>query len=285
LRGARGLLPRPYYWSGDQSEWATDVVFRNRASLARLMPQLIHQAILHFGACDVLRFLGRALPPLAPLPKRFAGDLLSDLQGRHEGWRIRHRVGGNSVKLYDHANTLRTEATTTQPSAFKVFRPTHRDPRGPRAWRPMRKGVADLHRRAQVSQAANDRYLQALAAVPTGTPLGELVAGICRPTRDGRVRALHPWAPDDARLLQTIARGDFLLNGFRNGQIRDLLYPDANASAKDRRRRSAQVTRSFRLLRAHHLIRKVPRTHRYHVTKHGRLVLNTILALPTDLWA
>ena len=277
------LFPSPvpsYYWSAHQSEWATDIAFRNRASLQRLMPQLIHQAILHFGACDVLRFLGRPLPALAPLPKRFAGDLLSDLKGRHEGWRIKHCVDGNSLKLYDHFNILRTEATTTQPRAFRVFRPTQTAPRGPRAWRPMRKGVADLHRRAQVSQAANGRYLEALAAVPTGTPLKELIADICRPTRlnGRRVRALHPWGPGDARLLEAIGRGEFLVNGFRNRQIRDLLYPDANASAQNRRRRSAQVTRLFRLLRGHHLIRKVPRTHRYQVTNRGRLIVNTILS-------
>ncbi|MEO5347888.1 MAG: hypothetical protein H7834_16140, partial [Magnetococcus sp. YQC-9] len=28
-------------------------------------------------------------------------------------------------------------------------------------WLPMRKGIADLHRRAEVSKAANDRYLHA----------------------------------------------------------------------------------------------------------------------------
>ena len=34
----------------------------------------------------------------------------------------------------------------------------------------------------------------------------------------------------------------------------------------------------LRLLRAHHLIRKVPRTHRYHLTKAGRTIVTALIA-------
>jgi len=34
----------------------------------------------------------------------------------------------------------------------------------------------------------------------------------------------------------------------------------------------------LRLLRAHRLIQKVPRTHRYHVTQFGRLTIVAVLA-------
>ena len=90
----------------------------------------------------------------------------------------------------------------------------------------MRKGVADLHRRAEVSQAANDRYLQALASVEDTTSLGELAARLCRPSRHNgrRVRALNPHAPADAALLSAISRGEFTLNGFRNRDLRALLF-------------------------------------------------------------
>jgi hypothetical protein len=49
----------------------------------------------------------------------------------------------------------------------------------------MRQGVADLHRRAKVSQAANDRYAEALAAVDISTPLGKQVAGLGRRSNAG----------------------------------------------------------------------------------------------------
>ena len=42
------------------------------------------------------------------------------------------------------------------------------------AWLPLRKGVADLHRRAQVSQRANDNYLAALASVDDTIPLADV---------------------------------------------------------------------------------------------------------------
>ena len=132
----------------------------------------------------------------------------------------------------------------------------------------MRKGIADLHRRTEVSQAANERYLQALASVENTTSLGQLTARLCRPTRrDGRrLRALNPHAPADAALLEVISRGEFTINGFRNRDLRRLLFPTTEASKPEQRRQAAAVSRKLTLLRAHHLIRKVPNTHRYHLT-------------------
>lgn len=41
----------------------------------------------------------------------------------------------------------------------------------------------DIKRRAQVSQAANDRYLEGLAGVATSAALGELAGPLCRSVR------------------------------------------------------------------------------------------------------
>jgi len=35
-------FPARYYWSAYQSEWATDVVFRDTAALQRLYPMWVH---------------------------------------------------------------------------------------------------------------------------------------------------------------------------------------------------------------------------------------------------
>jgi hypothetical protein len=56
-----------------------------------------------------------------------------------------------------------------------------------------------------------------------------------------------------------------------------LLYETEAGSSEERRRRSAAISRKLRMLRAHHLIRKVPHTHRYHVTDAGRLILVAVL--------
>ncbi len=47
--------PMDYYWSVEQSEWASDVLFRDPADLARLYPQLVHHGIEHLSCADVLR--------------------------------------------------------------------------------------------------------------------------------------------------------------------------------------------------------------------------------------
>ena len=60
-------------------------------------------------------------------------------------------------------------------AVHEVYRPADGQPEGPKDWRPMRKGIADLGQRGAVSQAANERYLGALAAVHGGAQLRELV--------------------------------------------------------------------------------------------------------------
>ena len=143
----------------------------------------------------------------------------------------------------------------------------------------MRKGIADLHRRTEVSQAANDRYLQALASVENTTSLGELTARLCRPAkRNGRrVRALNPHAPADAALIEALGRGEFCINGFRNRDLRQLLFTRASVSKAEQRRQAAVVSRKLALLRAHHLVRKVPHTHRYLLTDAGRIAVTALI--------
>ena len=57
-----------------------------------------------------------------------------------------------------------------------------------------------------------------------------------------------------------------------------LLFNKAFASKSERHRQGAAVSRKLLLLRAHHLIRKVPRTHRYHLTKAGRIAVTALIA-------
>ena len=157
---------------------------------------------------------------------------------------------------------------------FKVYRPKEGGPADDLAWRTMRRGVADLSRRAKVSQAANERYLDALAEVDAEKPLRELTDGLCCPVqwKGKRVRALHPWG-QDAAWLEVIGRGEFTLNGFRNRDLRHHLFAFESSNPETTRRRSGQVTRRLRLFRAHGLIKKVPHTHRYQRTDKGRALV------------
>jgi len=265
----------PYYWSIHQSEWATDVMFNNASELAAIYPAMVLHGMTTFSSADVMRFLGRKVHG------NFQGTITSDFKDRHEGIRIKHSVNTNSVKAYNKAgNLLRIETTMNDPGQFTVFRTAEGDRDGKARWRPLRRGVADIYRRAQVSQASNERYLDALASVDTSTPLGELIRDICRPTiyKDRPVRGLRPWSEPDLALFDAINRGEFCVNGFRNRDLQQLLFDHPPESLKDKKRRSARVSRLLRMLRAHHLIQKVPRTHRYIVTARGRDVIAAVLA-------
>ena len=91
------------------------------------------------------------------------------------------------------------------------------------------------------------------------------------------MRAINPHAPQDAALLETISRGEFTLNGFRNRDLRALLFRKASSSKAEHKRQAAAISRKLCLLRAHHLIRKVPHTHRYHITAAGRVLVTALL--------
>jgi len=153
-----GLDLHGYYWSVRQGEYATDVMFQDAQSLSEVYPQLVDHAIQQFACQDILRFLGRRI-----MPSRFNGQVTSDIQSRPEGVRIKHRVEENSIKMYDkQGSVLRIETTINNPRRFKVRRMTTRTGQRRMGWIPMRKGVADMPRRVEISRAANERYLEAL---------------------------------------------------------------------------------------------------------------------------
>ena len=267
-------LGQGYYWSAAQSEYATDLLFKDARSLAALYPQFLHHGISSFASPDVLRFLGQRRPT------RSQAEVTSTLKQRPEGVRIRHSVNANSIKLYDKQSLiLRVETTINDPKQFKVYRATENDPEQVLKWRPLRFGVADLWRRAQVSQAANRRYLEALASTTGKTPLCQEALGVCQALvlKAKRYRALNPWAEEDGALLEAINRGEFRLNGLRNRDLRALLYPKTT-NATLHHRQAAAITRRLALLRAHGILQKVSHTHRYQLTKTGQRILTALLA-------
>jgi hypothetical protein len=269
--------PQSYYWSAYQTEWATDLTFEDPKHLASLYPVLVRHATTHFQSPDVLRFLGRKLHG------NFTGDVVSSFKRRPEGVRVKHWLNGNSIKMYDKAGqVLRIETTIAKTLDFKVFRPSTDDPRGKCDWRPLRKGIADLHRRAEVSQRSNDAYLDALAAVDDDTPLHRVLDAVSKPAsyRGRRVRALRIGDPEDIALLKAVSRGEFATAGFRNRDLRRLLLPPktGETASADVRRRAAKIGRKLRLLRAHGVIHKIPKTHRYRLTKGGHLLTAALSA-------
>lgn len=265
------IMPVDYYWTIAESEHATDVMFRDRASLTGIYPSLVHHSVMSFGAEQVLGFLGRS----------HAGrsEVQTDRRRREPGVRVKHWVDRNSIKLYDKGSVLRSEVTINEPDAFKVYRASEREPGGPMRWRGLRRSVADAPRRAQVSRAASERHLEALAAVACDTALDKTLAPVSRAiVRDGqRYRALRVFDPLDQAALRAINHVDFTLHGLRNRDLREMLAPQMPAGLTAKQI-AGRIGRLLRLLRAHGLLAKIPRTQRYRTTSKGRQIATAVLA-------
>jgi hypothetical protein len=263
-----------YYWSAFQTEWATDTVFDSTQALAAIYPQLVRGAIATFDSRHVMRFLGHRLY------ENHEGEIVSDYYNRPEGVCVKHRAMGNSIKVYDKGGSiLRIETTINNPAAYRSYRSSEAEPEGHKQWRVMRRGVADMYRRAEVSQAANDRYAEALASLDSTTPVGKLAATVCRPVRkEGkRHRALRPFSPQDRALLEAINDGQHATAGFCNRDLASRLYPAKSADPTERSRVASKVSYRLRILRAHGLIRKSPGHRRYHMTTRGRQIVTALL--------
>jgi hypothetical protein len=92
-----------------------------------------------------------------------------------------------------------------------------------------------------------------------------------------RHRALNPFGSTDAQLLAAVNRGEWALKGFRNRDIRTLLFGQTN-DKKQQRSQAAKVSRRLALLHAHGLIAKVSHTYRWQITKKGHRVITALLA-------
>ena len=272
------VLPiRPqYYWSADETEWATDVMFKSTMELDRLIPAMIRYGMITAQSPAVTRFLGRKNPS-----GRMPDEVASDCRQRYEGVRLKHFVNHNSVKMYNKAGSvLRVETTINNTRDFKVFRCPDDDESKKPTYQKMRKGVCDLHRRSQVSKASNERYLDHIAAAEISQTLRQTVSDICSHTlcKGRRYRGLNPLENEDFGMLQFLAKGENAINGFRNKNLRAFLYGALEKNSSEQRRASGRTTRRLALLRAHGLIKKVGKTNRYMLTRKGQQVSSAVLS-------
>ena len=280
--GHLGLMPLNYNWTVFQSEWATDMAFRQQKVLEKWFDTWLREAFLSYDSVDVLRFLGRT-GRIFPKNRML---LETSVHDRFEGKRIKHFVGHNSLKLYTHANVLRTETTINNAEEVRVFRTLTNDPEGEAAWRSLRRSVVDLPLRADFGQKTNERYLEALATIAQTRTIKELAEPLTRRVSEAsskpgkpprQVRGLNPLAAEDAALLTAVSDPKWMLNGLRNRDLVATLYPTP-ADEREDRRRSSRITRLLRLLRAHGLLEKIPKTHRYQVPPEARTKIQALLA-------
>ena len=270
-----------YYWTLWQSEWATDLILDAPAELTATMSSILRHAWITGNSAGVLRYLGRPLTATGKPHANSNNEVMSRVLDFHDGLRVRHWVDHNSVKVYNEQNVLRIETTINQPYMFKVWRRAQgQDPNARKKLRPLRKGVADIPLRAQVSQEVNDRFMDQLSTFNDQTPLIDLLTPYVRSrTQQGRcVRALDIGGKD-RELLQAISDPDFTVSGITNTALRRKLSSTSWGVGRTDKQLSARISRHLRLLRDHGIIRKLPNRHRYHLTDKGRQLTTALHAM------
>jgi hypothetical protein len=263
-----------YYWVIDQAEYATDVMCRDRSWLDVLYIKWQKHAAVCFQAIDIMRFMGR---------KRFGtskGAIITDVKAGLTMTRVKHRVHGNWIKMYNkNGIVLRIETVINRPGEFRVFKIGHG--KKPGYFQAMRKGVTNMHRFAAIGLRANSAYLDALANVEDPVGVYREIARICEPVKkEGRyARPLNPLRENDRRLFEAVIRGEHHIHGFKAKEIGELLGVVYPTLPVERRRQCAKVNRKLRLLRSHGLITRHGRSRRYRITEMGARHMNSAIAM------
>lgn len=266
-----------YYWCVDQCEFATDVMFKSREALEDIYPSLVGHAFYDFKCTDVFSFLGRKLDP------KFQGEAVSDYRKRPTGWRIKFKMKSNSIKMYDKFSCLRVEMTINDPREFKVYKDVHhQDGTVSKRWVPMGKSISNLYRYAEVSKAANRRFLDSLQDIVPAGNIEREINEVCgkKTVRGKTVTGYNVWSKETMQLFETISDGKYLIRGFTNKDIRIILYPKIHAEKKVR----GKMSRTLSKLRAHGLIRKIPHSRKYLVTDKGRRIMGALIETKRKLY-
>ncbi len=269
-----------YSWTVWQSEWASDFMFKKQADLDDIMSTVVRHAFIGGHPERLLRYFDRPIRKDGQVHRNSRRPLKTTVTDFGEGFRVRHWLESNSVKLYNEHNILRFETTVNNPRTFRGYRCKQGAPLdAKKQLLPLRKGIADTTLRARVSQNANDRLSDHIATMHSSTPFRSVLQHVTtRKRKRGRsVRALEPTGKDSA-LLTAIADPRFTVGGFRNKDLRLLLADDPGFLGKTEKQRSGKTTRYLRLLRDHGVIRRLPKARRYQLTANGRQLVTALQA-------
>ena len=170
------IFSHSYYWCIDQCEFATDINFKSRDDLSLFYKTLVETTYFTFSSEDIYSFFGRNISRIHKFSK---GEIVSDLRGRYQGYRIKFKINNNQIKMYDKGNNLRIEVTINNPKDFKVLKTKENDETGEiietKEWVPMGKSIANLYRYAEISKNIINRYIEALPNINTDeVPLKEI---------------------------------------------------------------------------------------------------------------
>ena len=153
----------------------------------------------------------------------------------------------------------------------------HHDGTESKQWKPMGKSISNLYRYAEVSKACNLRLIDSLVDIVPVKSVQQEIGSICsgKTVKGRRVPGFNVWSPDVVRIMEAVCDGRYLINGFRNRDIGKYIFPDI----RDAKKLSSKTSRTLKKLRQHGLVKKVPRSRRYHVTSKGRRIMGALIKL------
>ena len=247
-----------YHWSLMQVECSTDLAFRSEATMKPLYEAISREAIVSVKAEQVMNFLGKKMTA------QLAQEVESRLSTRIEGTCIKHRMGKNSIKMYDKfGRVLRIETTTNDVSFFKHHRKVeHRDGHDTRELASVKKSIYSLVDLREILLGCNRRYLEFLSALDDFSAGSRTLDKLTTPKEiDGhRVKGFNFFDKTEHSLLCSLQRPQFNISGVRRSDLKPFL-PQLSV---------ASITRYLKRLRDFGLIKKVSGTYRYYLTRIGR---------------
>jgi hypothetical protein len=223
-----------------------------------LYQALSREAIVSVKADQVMHFLGKKMTA------QVAQAVESRLSTRIEGTCIKHRLGRNTIKMYDKFDrVLRIETTTNDVSFFKHHRKVeHRDRDATRELAAVKKSIYSLIDLRDLLLGCNRRYLEFLSALDDFSGGARCLNKLTAPKEiDGhRVKGFNFFDKTEHNLLCSLQRAEFNISGVRRADLKPFL-PQLSA---------ATITRYLKRLREFGLIKKVVGTYRYYLTRLGR---------------
>jgi hypothetical protein len=270
-----------YIWCIEQCEYASDILFKDRATLESVYPHFLEYASLCQMGENIFTFFGRKVHG------NYQGEAVSDRKNYFgQGYRVKFTLDKNFLKMYDKSSVLRIETTINNSRAFKIHNPK---PQGKMQWVPMGKNISNLYRYAQIAKKCNERYIESLAVLNRNNDIEKTIESLCQPKKtklsekslnERQYSSFNPLKNFTTKLFNAIMNGAYFIKGFTNKElIKSLIALEAftKEQIKDIKKLSAKITREIAKLRAHKLVQKLPHTFRYRVTPKGVEVLNRIL--------
>ena len=249
-----------YTWSIQQIECSTDVVFRNHEILQPIYSEIINTSVFSVNPDNIATFPGKRIT------YNCVKEVGTNYNQRILGTRIKHHMGDVSIKMYDKFGVvLRIESTCNNIGEFRVLREvSHRDGTVTADKAPLKKSIYSLYRLFTVMKAANYRYLEFISSFDDHSGGAGNLEKVSQPIKEnGRsYKGLNFFEARDLHVLEVLRRGEFCAFGMQNKEVRR--YLDGVSSA---------MSRVFKRLSLHGLIRRQKGSLKYFLTELGKSVI------------